>query len=961
MENKQNLPSWAYEKFKEIWDAFLKSSKDASISTSIDPEILLALHRVWPCSDFVARNCVQRPELLHNLIFTGDLKRRYDENEYNERLVKALAGVDSIPELKKILRDTRRREMLRIAIRDIAFLSDYHNTTEELSMFADACIQASLNILHLWESQKSGLPLSENGEKQKMLVIAMGKLGARELNFSSDIDLIFVYPCVGQTDRTASHMSNEEFFIRIARSLIDVLGSMTEDGFVFRVDMRLRPYGETGPLVVDLDSMEDYYQNQGREWERYAWIKARAVTGHRKDKDRLLLMMRPFIYRRYLDYNIFESLREMKQMISNEVLSKGLLNNIKLGPGGIREIEFICQTFQLLRGGRISGLQERNILSVMKNLSDNDFITPDTSDKLRQAYIFLRDTEHRLQEYSDHQTHALPDNPAAQERLAYSLKSPDWGSFLKILNKHRINVQNTFNHLLTPKATDAKDETFKNKIIAIWQGFKDKQEAIDILISIGIDEPTDVLNMLNDLKDSYNIRSLGQIGGERLNSFLPLALKEAVITKHPKIVLKRIFELIESIARRTSYISLLVENQTALSNLAKLFAGSQWIAKLLARHPVLLDELIDQRTLYNPPDKKTLEKDLDRTMSRIPVDDEEEILEALRIFKQANILRVAAADISGALDTMKVSDRLTYIAETILDYVINLAYKQLDKKYGAPICFIDGKACSKGFAVAAYGKLGGIELGYASDLDLVFLYAGSDRKTNNIEVTNDAGLFFSRLGQRIIHILTTRTFSGVLYEIDMRLRPSGDSGVLVSNIDAFSDYQINKAWTWEHQAITRARIIAGDPYISERFTKVRKMVISKYRQPATLLSEVNDMRQRMRKKNAGNGQDRFDIKHDSGGIIDIEFIVQYIILLNAHTNPGLLKWTDNVRQLDEISMAGIIPKQDATTLKNAYIAYRSRLHRLNLQEKSASVDKEEFKDIRPGIIEIWEKIMNTLI
>ena len=961
MKNKQNLPSWVYEKFKETWDAFFKSSKAASINISIDQETLSALQRVWPCSDFVAKNCIQHPELLHSLIATGDLKRRYDKNEYDERVEKALANVDNISELKKILRDTRRREMLRIAIRDIAFLSDYHLTVKELSEFADACIKVSLNILHLWGTEKWGSPLSQDGEEQKMLVIAMGKLGAKELNFSSDIDLIFAYPCIGQTDKPVTPVSNEEFFIRIARSLIDVLGTMTEDGFVFRVDMRLRPYGDTGPLVVDLDSMEDYYQTQGREWERYAWIKARAVTGSIKDKEQLARMINPFIYRRYLDYNIFESLREMKQMISNEVLSKGLSNNIKLGPGGIREIEFICQTFQLIRGGRISELRERNILKVMKSLSDNNFITPDTSNKLKQAYVFLRDTEHRLQEYSDQQTHALPDDPAAQKRLAFSLKEPDWESFLKILDKHRINVQNTFNHLLNTQKADEENEAFKNNIIAIWQGLKDKQEATDILINAGIDEPKSVLNMFNDLKDSYNIKHLGQLGSERLNFLLPLVLKEAAKTGHPELALKRILELVESIARRTSYISLLVENQTALSNLAKLFAGSQWIAKLLIRHPVLLDELIDPRTLYDPPSKKTLKKDLERTMSRIPDNDIEEIMEELRIFKQANTLRVAAADISGALDTMKVSDRLTYIAETILDYVIDLAFRQVEKKYGAPGYFKDGKKGAKGFAVAAYGKLGGIELGYGSDLDLVFLYAGSSGEDGEGTPPIDTGVFFSRLGQRIIHILTTRTFSGILYEIDMRLRPSGDSGVLVSNIDAFSDYQINKAWTWEHQAIIRARIIAGDPYIADHFTKIRKMVIAKERQPSTLLSEVKDMRQRMRKENSGKEQGKFDIKHDPGGIVDIEFIVQYIILLNAHKNPDLLKWTDNVRQLDEISMAGIIPGQDAKTLKNAYLAYRSRLHRLNLQEKSARINKDEFKDIRHEIIKIWERIMEQPI
>ncbi|MEA3386309.1 MAG: bifunctional [glutamate--ammonia ligase]-adenylyl-L-tyrosine phosphorylase/[glutamate--ammonia-ligase] adenylyltransferase, partial [Thermodesulfobacteriota bacterium] len=674
--------------------------------------------------------------------------------------------------------------MVRIAWRDLALWADLKETMEDLSSLAEACLKGALSLLHLWQCQELGQPADKEGSPQSLVILGMGKIGAGELNFSSDIDLIFTYPESGHTKDGPKSVTNEEFFARLCRKLISVIGTITTGGIVFRVDIRLRPYGENGPLVLSFDAMEEYYQSQGREWERYAMIKARPVAGG-TDGDMLLETLRPFVYRRYLDYGAFDSLREMKQLIEQEAQKKSIKDDIKLGPGGIREIEFIGQTFQLIRGGKIPELRERSILRVLELLAVHNFLPQDVCRKLKDAYIFLRNTEHRLQEYADQQTHELPFEPIFQTRLALSMGFQTWKEYIDTLRGHMDTVHYHFKGLFSRE--DAQDKDSEKQLLSgIWFGTVDKDHAVQALQSMGFHKTNEILDFLKGLKDSRASLSLSSSGRDRLDRLIPLVLKETAGTDQPDSALKRTLDLIESIERRTCYISLLLENPDALSHMIRLCSRGAWIATLLSRQPVLLDELLAPRTLYSPHDRPSLEKDIKKMLSGVSPGDLEQQMDELRRFRQANMLRVAAADISGALSVQDVSHHLTDTAEVVVNRVFALAQDHLIDRHGMPPC-VSGQNGKEdcGFAVVAYGKLGGTEMGYSSDLDLVFLHTGKVGRMTFGPKPLDSTMFYTRLGQRMIHILTVHTQAGILYEVDMRLRPSGASGVLVSSLEAF--------------------------------------------------------------------------------------------------------------------------------------------------------------------------------
>ena len=954
-----DLPEELAGVFNNRWKDFCLSAKSSNIIPSYNPEIFAALKRVFIFSDFVAKTCIHHPDLLDNLIESGDLQKRYIPGGYGNKLKKLLSSEsrNTAPDIQHILRLFRFREMVRIAWRDLAGWADLAETMSDLSAFADSCIKHTLSLLYKRQSLEYGIPTGIDGAPQYLVVIGMGKLGAYELNFSSDIDLIFAFPEPGKTKGKSKSISNEEFFMRLCRKLLNVIGAATSDGLVFRVDMRLRPYGESGPLIMNFDNMESYYQSQGREWERYAWIKARIIADDNDDGNRLLKMLKPFVYRRYLDFGVFDSLRDMKQKIHLEAHHKGLRNNIKLGPGGIREIEFFGQIFQLIRGGVTPALQERSIQKVLTVLSQEKYIHEDVCNELTKAYIFLRNTEHRLQEFSDQQTHQLPSDPAGKIRLAASMGFADWGSFLKNLNKQMDAVHYHFNTLLATGDVDIRQNSADKELTGlqgVWLNLVEKGKSGQILSAAGFDKPDRALGLLDHLRNDPHTQALSIEGRKRLNKLIPFVLKEVGKSEHPHTVLGRIIDLIITIERRTCYIALLLENPTALTHLVNLSSASPWIVSFLSLHPVLLDELLDPRTLYSPPDRDELEKEIRKKLEVVPPEDLEYQIQELCIFKQINMLRVGAADVTGSIKLMKTSDHLTEIAETIVDKVLESAWNHLIKKYGTPDCEIDGKKIERGFVVIAYGKLGGIELGYGSDLDLVFLHAGTRGQTHGGMRPVDNAQFFVLLGQRVIHILTAHTSAGALYETDIRLRPSGSSGILVTHIEAFRDYQTNKAWTWEHQALVRARAISGNLYLSKYFEQIRKDTIARPRTEAKLKEEVRDMRERMRKENLRAKPELFDLKQDTGGIVDIEFLVQYLVLLNSYKHNELLKWTDNVRLLQTLAETGVIDKHTAHLLKDAYLSYRKAVHSLNLQEKPALIPENQFDALRKQIIKIWK-------
>ena len=946
------------EDFSVKWDEFSRVLMDRQIRLPEHEKLNESIKTVFSLSDFVARSCIRHPSILMDLIQTDDLFTSYKTDGYEKRLGFFLSGTTDDADLGYRLRMFRHREMVRIAWRDLAGWANLDETLFHLTAFAESCIDQTADFLYSRQCRISGVPLNREGKSQKLVVLGMGKLGSRELNFSSDIDLIFAYPENGETDANTGEngksISNEAFFLALARRLINLLSASSAEGNLFRVDMRLRPYGENGPLVLSFDAMEDYYQSQGREWERYAWLRARVVAGDKISGENLLTRMRPFVYRRYLDYTVFESLREMKQKIAVEVKRKNMAENVKLGPGGIRELEFFCQIIQMLRGGVDPDVRDLDILNLLAKLADKTYISPETADGLSTAYRFLRNTEHRLQEFKDLQTHVIPSDALGRLRLARSMGFDDDEAFLEMLDRMRTRVHDHFEQLLVIEGPAEKVSSTKASLDSVWQDLLDPEESANLLVKIGYEEPEKALSILKYLRDAPETRALSPKGRHRINRLIPKLLKDVGNAPQPDLVLNRIVDLIKTIERRTNYIALLLENPMVLSHLIQLADKSPWIISFLARHPVLLDELLDPRTLYSPPNKTELKSDLSGRLEHISDDDLEFLIEALCIFKQVNTLRVAAADVTDALHIKKVSDRLTEIAETVLEKVMDLAWQFMVKKHGVPVCLPDHKPCNKGFLIVGYGKVGGIELGYHSDLDLVFLHSGAPVKTRGGEQPIDTPYFFSRLGQRIVHLLTARTRAGMLYETDMRLRPSGSAGPLVSQIDSFFDYQMNESWIWEKQALIRARPLCGDAHLARRFDDIRKTILVCKRDEETLRKEVTAMRQKMRKERWQPNAGKFDLKEGEGGIVDIEFLVQYLVLLKSHDHPELVTWTDNVRILETLLKNRIINDQTAGLLTEAYLTFRTAIHRLNLQEKPAKVSADQFDTLRSGVVDIWK-------
>lgn len=954
------LPAELRRNLERDWQSFREAAPQDAQRLAKNTALTASLCKVWACSDFVAKTCVRYPAMLAELVDSGHLQARCEAEYFAGRLAAMLADVADDNSLGVALRRFRRREMVRIAWRDLAGWTELDETLRDLSALAAACVDQALTCLHVWQCAEFGEPKGEDsGRAQQMVVLGMGKLGAGELNYSSDIDLIFAYPEEGRTEGEGRELSNSEYFVRLGRRLITVLDQRTPEGYVFRVDMRLRPFGDTGPLAISFDAMEDYYQVHGREWERYAMVKAAVTAGDRAAGAKLMAILRPFVYRRYLDYGAFESLREMKEMIAREVKRKGMENNIKLGPGGIREVEFIGQAYQLIRGGRDRALQIRPIQKVLALLAQMDCLPGYVVNTLTQAYVFLRLAENRLQAMADRQTHTLPKNDTDRQRLALAMGYDEWTVFEVELRDQMAAVHDAFEQVfVAPQREQAAAQG--SEFDAVWNGSASAEAAAKLLQQQGYDQPAEALRVLKRLREGAAFRSLSKRGHERLDRLMPLLLGAVAAEEQPEQVLVRVVNLLEAIVRRTAYLALLVENPMALSQLVQLCAASPWIARHLARYPILLDELLDARSLYAPLDRAGLEAELNRTLAQLD-DDLEQQMDTLRHFKQANVLRVAAADVMGAFPLMMVSDHLTEIAEVVLGQVVRIAYDYLARRHGRPRCNTGEAECEPGFIVIGYGKLGGIELGYGSDLDLVFLHDDSALgQSTGGENSVDNSVFFARLGQRIIHIMTAHTPAGTLYEVDARLRPSGAAGMLVSNMTAFSAYQENEAWTWEHQALVRARVVAGDAALAERFLAVRNQVLSRPRDPAELQREVREMREKMRGKLSKAGEGMFDLKQDPGGIADIEFIVQYAVLRWAHEHPALLQWTDNVRLLQTLSDEGLLDVQDARLLADAYRTYRAEVHRVALQETMAVVEAQAFVEWRQGVTRIWHDLLETV-
>ena len=935
----------------------------------------LLLMNAISMSSFVKRTLLSQPELLNQWFEHSPSPQ--DCKHYTERLAQALQNVQDEAQLGKELRLFRHREMATLSFIQSNKLASVEFVFQALSDLAEAIILQARDWLYQRCCAEYGVPMNSLNEPQELLILGMGKLGGRELNFSSDIDLIFVYPDAGETVGGRKAVENSKFFTRLGQHLIRALDEVTAEGFAYRTDMRLRPFGDSGALVLSFASMEDYYQEQGRDWERYAMIKAKILGEDLSNLNHRYLkqMLRPFVYRRYLDFSAIQSLREMKEKISREVVRRNLIDNIKLGAGGIREVEFIVQTFQMMRGGRDKILQERSLLTVLPRLAELNLLTIEQVTDLRTAYLFFRQVENVLQAIDDKQTQTLPTDEQAQQCLILATQKyliateqgetwlehaiQNWADFLQVLGQYQKKVRAVFNALIG-KDDEEENPPLVNEQIALWRDIlhleMNEEDLASVLKEYAVQDAdyAEIFRWLTTTLQDWSRKPIGVRGREVLRTLLPKMLDKIFSQPNYLILLPRLLNILDKITTRTTYLELLTEKEQILPQLITLCGQSIMIADQIARYPMLLDELMSNKGLTQVIDFRDYEPALNDYLVRIPEEDEEALIDALRQFKQSQILRIASADIMGVLPVMKISDHLTYLAEAIIGAVVNMAWKAVSQRFGVPEHLGENE---KGFAVIGYGKLGGIELGYNSDLDLVFLHnAPENSETVGGRKSVSSHRFYLKLAQKINSIFNLNTSAGVLYEVDMRLRPSGEAGLLVSTFNAYEFYQKNEAWTWESQALVRARCVYGTKSLKAEFDQIRQSTLAKKRDEVTLKAEITGMRAKMYQHFTQPQAVEFNLKTDKGGITDIEFIAQYLVLANAETSPEMAVWSDNIRIFDTAMAYGILTEPAGEQLKYCYMAMRNRIHHLNLLRQPSCVPMSEFEAERDFIGKMWSQI-----
>ncbi|MBF6057192.1 bifunctional [glutamate--ammonia ligase]-adenylyl-L-tyrosine phosphorylase/[glutamate--ammonia-ligase] adenylyltransferase [Thiomicrorhabdus heinhorstiae] len=908
----------------------------------------VSMQKALEWSPYVERQLSRYSQLLE----TACWENAYADGELFQEVYDDSIAAENDAELMKRLRLKRNHQMTRIALRDLMGLADLQETLADLSDLADALVNAALDWHYERFCQRYGTPIGrDSGQPQKLLVIGMGKLGGQELNFSSDIDLIFAYPEGGETQGAARSISNEQFFIRLGQALNKSLVEVTVDGFVYRVDMRLRPFGDAGPLSVSFASLEHYYEIHGRAWERYALVKARIMAGDAALGEELFSILRPFVYRRYVDFSAMDSLRELKQMISDQVRKKGMLNNIKLGAGGIREVEFIVQAFQLVHGGRDRSLQGRKLMPMLQRLAEKGYLLPEVAARLCEAYVFLRRAENRLQEWSDQQTHELPDEANRQLALAEAMGFADYERFLQELGKHKSLVSEQFAAVFAEEEVEQRDDVSR-----LWLSEGSFED--ETLLADWEENRRDLfLAKLDEFKSSRLLKNLSKDALERFNVVVPLILHQMIEQSSNETTLGRVISVLEAIAKRSVYLVLLKENPQAIKNLIKLCEISSWLTDMLVKYPALMDQLLDERTLYEPLMAEELKLEACRILNEYS-DDEETFMLEIRQWRHAQVFRVAAADVTGHVPIMKVSDYLTWIAEAVLEVCAEYAWRFMCKKSGLPGGMSESDR--NPFMVLGYGKLGGIELGYGSDLDIVMLYEGvspSEKATSANGRQLDNSVYFIRMGQKLISLITTLMPAGVLYELDTRLRPNGASGMMVVSFDEFEKYIENKAWTWEHQALVRVRAVVGNERSVARFNEFKENFLRRERDLKDLKTEVIEMRNKMQEALDKSDSEQFDLKQGRGGIVDIEFMMQFLVLGYADAYPQLCRYSDNIRILEAVAECGLLDKTQVDALTEAYKVYRSKYHRLSLQNEKPLVGDSCYPDERQAVVEVWQSLM----
>lgn len=946
------LPEDFRSTLKSMWDNFVLTSSPVLIDLiEPHPEAILQLWALWTISDYIQNVTRRWPELIKELLGTQSIWQVYASHTYEEILQKFLAcffdasfTATNYDELLVKLRYFRHREMLRIAWRDLHHLAPLTETMQNLSYLAIALLKKGQEVLFRWQCQTLNIPINKDYPR-RLLIIAVGKLGAQELNFSSDIDLIFVYPSEHGLPKS---VEPQFFYNKLAQTLIKALHTVTVDSFVFRVDTRLRPYGTSGPLVMSEKAFANYYMEQGREWERYALIRSRIICPHPQLKQKLRSIISPFVYRRYVDYGVIDSLRHMKKLIAQEIQHQGLERDIKRGTGGIRQIEFIVQAFQLVRGGQNRHLQQRRILPTLKYLAISQTLSQEMVDQLIAAYKFLRTLEHNLQLLADQQTHILPQSELEQWRIAKAMGFHEWRELEKELLRIRRQVNYHFEQMLLEPSSHPLHHAIYKKIQPFAQSWVEDfapEPALTLLKKFGFEEPQEVYRLLQELRQSYRYRSLSALALQRVNRLIPLVIYWTAQAYSSQRTFEFMLHIVEVILRRSAYMALLIENPAALKFLIDTSDQSVWIAELVRQYPVLLDEfavpLKDGKVVQRFP--LFYADELRQALLAVPEQNLEQQMDALRQFKYRRALRLAISEMQGSLSVSTASSNLSDLAESLLRQVHQLAWLDVQKSYGLQETALS-ETLAPDFAIIAYGRLGAEEMTYASDLDLVFLHGA---EANNTPYT-------LRMAQRIIHILSTRTTQGTLYAVDTRLRPSGSAGLLVSSFPAFQEYQKHKAWLWEHQALVRARLVSGNSHHQRLFEALRRDILLIKRDLDDLKSQIVMMRDKLDQAYKPF-KDFFDLKRDRGGITDIEFMVQYGVLAWAYQYPDLLKTTSSLKHLQMFADEGLLSAKAVTTLVEIYLRYRMEWH-YNLLRGIVRTPQDKFKKEREEVIAIWQEV-----
>ncbi|MFK8028510.1 MAG: bifunctional [glutamate--ammonia ligase]-adenylyl-L-tyrosine phosphorylase/[glutamate--ammonia-ligase] adenylyltransferase [Gammaproteobacteria bacterium] len=897
------------------------------------------IQSLWQQSPYCERICQQYPDWLNDLVKVNEAtpNQLIDLDE----IFKSIVDEQEEDSVKQNLRQIRHQLLLQICWKDLVLNTEIFNILQELSDVADAFVQAVVSWLSKSLASKYGVPRNDLGEEVHFVVIAMGKLGGGELNFSSDIDVMFCYSNSGNTDGARS-ISNQEFFTQLAQGLIRLLSDVTQDGFVYRVDCRLRPFGESGPLVVNFNHVEDYLQTHGREWERYAFVKARVICGSAEDKNQFKKIVSAFVYRKYIDFGVINTLREMKDLIAQQMAKKGNINNIKLGVGGIREIEFIVQFFQLVHGGHNSRLQTRKIIMALSEIEATGYLSSSHVDELVEAYKFLRRVENRLQMYNDEQTHVTPQNENQLSVLTESMGFTQLTEFQSALKNHQDAVSAVFSRI---RSDEEHDE--ENDCTDFWKEISqlDTDESAEMINLHEYPEFSHVADKIKILLNSSAYRNQDEEGRHRLNLFMPRFLRQLKQVDSPGLAIDRLMLLLQNILRRSAYLVLLYENQAVLKQLISVASSSPWIASHLTSYPLLLDELV-----VNSEDDYYLTKEevVKQFANEILVDRQLEydvVLERVRLFKHARELRVACADVLDKVSVMKVSDQLSWTAEAVVDGCV----KYLEQTYD-PIM-------KSNLAVIALGKLGGIELSYGSDLDLVYIAQNENKSGYSNQSSVPYVVKVAKFAQRLTQMLTLQTVSGKLYEVDTRLRPDGESGAIAPQFSFVEDYYQSRAWTWELQALVRARCVAGSSEAKEQFTSMRESILCQSRDIEKLSVEVTEMRAKMLKSKASKIPGIFHLKNDEGGITDIEFMVQYAVLAYAYRDKSLCEYSDNVRLLERLAGGGFISSSIATELTDIYCRFRNIMHRMALQAKKPEATHAEYASEIKVVRDCWNNIL----